>query len=329
MIPTEVVHVVKFMPERVVRNADLVPADTDLAKHAFFAGVEERRFASPDYLSEDLGTLALQKLLAETGVAASEIDLLLVSCNLTDHLHMGIASIVQHRVGAKRAAALNIDNGCTGFVTGLHTARAFIASGTYKKIALLTVTNLVSRLTDFQKRPQSYPLGDGASATLITSGRESILSSVERTDGANYGLFSFGREKQNGTKPRYWEQCELPMVFEFDDAVLTKLQNTALSLVPNVVKEALAAANVQAADIDFLITHQPNSIFLRKWRRRIGVPTAKTHDTLRQYGNVFQGSIPVTLADGLESGKIKRGDLLAFGTFSWGGDLASAMVLRW
>jgi 3-oxoacyl-(acyl-carrier-protein) synthase III len=331
MPSAEIVHIAKFMPERVVRNVDLLPPGSDeLAKNPFFVGVEERRFASPDYLSEDLGTLALQQLLKDTGVDASELDLILCSCNFTDHLHMGIASAVQHRVGARRASALNIDNGCTGFVTGLQTARAFIGSGMYKKVALITVTNLISRLTEFQKRPQSYPLGDGASATLlIASEKASILSSVEKTHGENYALFCLGPETRDGTKKRYWETDAPPLGFEFDTTVLTKLQANALSLVPAAVTESLEQAGKKASDVDLLITHQPNQVFMRKWRRRIGVPTERTHDTLRQYGNLFQCSIPVTMADALETGKLSPGKLLALGTFSFGGDLVSAMVLRW
>ena len=319
------------MPERVVHNPELgQPEAAGPEKNPFFVGVEERRFASPDYLSEDLGTLALQRLLSETGVAASELDLILCSCNLTDHLGMGIASAVQHRVGARKAAALNIENGCTGFVTGLHTARAFIGAGIYEKVALITVTNLISRLTEFQKLPQSSPLGDGASATLlVASEKASILSSVERTHGENYGLFSCSPATRNGKKSSYWEPDASPLVFEFDPTVLTQLQSNALSLVPAAVTESLAQAGKTAAEVDLLITHQPNQVFMRKWRRRIGVSTDRTHDTLRQYGNMFQCSIPVTMADALETGKLSRGKLVALGTFSFGGDLVSAMVLRW
>jgi 3-oxoacyl-[acyl-carrier-protein] synthase III len=331
MPSAEVVHVVNFMPERVIKNAQLAQAtDGDQGSDAFFLGVEERRFASPDYTSVDLGALALKRLLDETGVAASDLDLILCSCAFTDHLCMGIATAVGHRVGATRAASINLDNGCTGFVTGLHMARSFVGSGVYKRVALITAVNMISRLEEFQKKPQSYPLGDGASATLIVDGKASILSSVERSFGGHYGLFSCSPEKREGAKNYgFWETEAPPLAFEFAPGVLTTLQTNALSLVPNAVKAALEEAKLEPAQVDCLITHQPNRIFLRKWRRRIGVPAERSHDTLHKYGNMFQSSIPVTLADGLENGKIKRGDVLALGTFSWGGDLVAAMTLKW
>jgi len=331
MPSAEVVHVVNYLPERVIKNAELSQAtDGEQGSEDFFLGVEERRFASPDYTSVDLGAAVLTKLLDETGVAAADIDLILCSCAFTDNLHMGIATAVGHRVGATRAVSINLDNGCTGFVTGLHMARSFVASGHYRRIVLLTVVNLISRLEEFQKKPQSYPLGDGASATLIVDGKASILSSVERSFGGHYGLFSCSPEKREGAKNYgFWESEAPPLGFEFAPGVLGTLQTNALSLVPNAVKAALDEAKLAPAEVDCLITHQPNRVFLRKWRRRIGVPPERSHDTLHKYGNMFQSSIPVTLADALSNGKIERGDVLALGTFSWGGDLVSAMTLRW
>src|SRR5271166_3714987 len=159
----QIVDVVSFMPERVVPVTEGLAGEDS----PFFRGVRERRFASPDYLSEDIGTLATQRLLERTGTAAEELDLLLVSCIFTDTFWPGIGPAIQHRVGARNATILNIDTSCSSYLSGLNAARAYIESGQCRKVAVVTVTNFISRLTEHQQKKAGAPLGDGASATLV------------------------------------------------------------------------------------------------------------------------------------------------------------------
>src|SRR5690349_630061 len=115
-----IVDVTSFMPERIVPvGPDLIGDDSP-----FYHGVRERRFASPDYLSEDLGTLATQRLLERTDTRAEDLDLILVSCIFSDTFWPGIGSAVQHRVGARNATIMNIDTSCSSYLSGLNTARA-------------------------------------------------------------------------------------------------------------------------------------------------------------------------------------------------------------
>jgi 3-oxoacyl-[acyl-carrier-protein] synthase-3 len=99
--------------------------------------------------------------------------------------------------------------------------------------------------------------------------------------------------------------------------------------VPDAVARCLEQARMSPGDVNLLITHQPNQLFLKEWRDRIGIRPPRTHDTLERYGNLFQGSIPITLADALEQGRVRRGDIVALATFSNGGDFVSAMILSW
>lgn len=106
MTLTRVVDVVNFMPEKVVRNDDSAASGNDLSENAFFAGVHERRFGWPDYTSAQLGTAALEKLLARNGVKASELDLIICASQLNDAFSPGTGTAVQHAVGASKAAVL-------------------------------------------------------------------------------------------------------------------------------------------------------------------------------------------------------------------------------
>ncbi|MGK3996484.1 3-oxoacyl-ACP synthase III family protein [Sorangium sp. So ce1024] len=326
----QIVDVVSFMPERRVVNEPPAGGSQDaLADNAFFSGVHERRFASPDYLSEDLGVRAVERLLKRTGVLAESIDLIICSCIFSDTFWPGIGPAIQHRVGAKHATILNIDTSCSSYLSGLNAARAFIESGQYKRVVVVTVTNFISRLPEFQKSRRSFVLGDGASATLLVPGEASILARYERSHGEYYGLFRFEPDFVDGQFKNYWERGCGPITVNFSKDMVEAIRANAMQLVPDAVGRCLAEARLSPSDVSLLITHQPNDTFLREWRARIGILPPRTHDTLERYGNMFQGSIPVTLADALEIGRVRRGDIIALGTFSNGGDFVSAMVLRW
>jgi 3-oxoacyl-[acyl-carrier-protein] synthase-3 len=117
------------MPERVVRNDEFQVSASELSDDAFFAGVDERRFASPDYTSAELGTQALKKLLERNGIRATELDLIICSAQLNDVFSPGVGTAIQHAVGATSAAVVQVDNGCCSWVSSIDMARAYIDSG--------------------------------------------------------------------------------------------------------------------------------------------------------------------------------------------------------
>ncbi|MET0790251.1 MAG: 3-oxoacyl-ACP synthase III family protein [Polyangiaceae bacterium] len=327
---TQIIDVVSFQPERTVYNQLTDSESTDaLSEHSFFSGVAERRFASPDYSSEDLGVRAVELLLKRTGIRPETIDMLICSCIFSDTFWPGIGPAIQHRVGAKQATILNLDTSCSSYLSALNAASAFVESGQHKVVVVVTVTNFISRLPEFQKSRRSFVLGDGASATLLVGGAQSVRARYERSHGEHYGLFRFEPDLVDGQFKNYWERGCGPITVNFSKEMVDAIRENALQLLPEAVTRCLAQAKLSTSDVNLLITHQPNSMFLDEWRRRIGILPPRTHDTLGRYGNMFQSSIPVTLADALESGRVRSGDLIALGTFSNGGDFVSSMVLQW
>lgn len=329
MSSTRIVDVVNFMPERVVRNSELTHDGHDLSEHKFFAGVNERRFASPDYTSAELGTAALKKLLDRNGVRAEDLDLIICAAQFNDAFSPGIGTAVQHAVGATSAAVLHIENGCCSWISALNTARAFIDSGHYRRIAIVTVTNFISRLTEFQKSPESWVLGDGASATLVAPGSPTILSLHEQAFGQNWGALRVEPDAVGEQELPHWERGTGPLTVKFSPNMLARLWAVTMECLPEAAAAALDKAGLTADDISCLITHQPNESYIAEWRKRIGVDASRAHDTLSVYGNMFQSSLPVTFADALENKKISTGDTVAFATFTHGGEQVSSMVWRW
>jgi 3-oxoacyl-[acyl-carrier-protein] synthase-3 len=321
----QIIDVASFMPERVVPvTADLLGEDSP-----FYHGVSERRFASPDYLSEDLGTLATERLLERTQTLPEELDLILVSCIFTDTFWPGIGPAIQHRVNARNATIMNIDTSCSSYLSGLNAARAYIVSGQCRKVAVVTVTNFISRLAEHQKKKSGAPLGDGASATLVAAGTSSFVASYERSHGEYYGLFRFDPDVVDGMFRHYWERGCGPITVNFSAEMIDKIRDNSKRLVPEAVLECLHRAKITPDEVNLLITHQPNDLFLEDWRTRIGIQPPRAYDTLAKYGNMFQGTIPVTLSDAIDAGRVSKGDIIALGTFSNGGDFVSALTLRW
>lgn len=295
----------------------------------FFRGVKERRFASPDYLSEDLGVHAVEKLLERTGTSAADIDLIICACMFPDTFWPGVAPGIQHRVGASRATMVNIDTSCSSFLSGLNMADAYINGEQAEAVVVLMINNFVSRLPELWELRSAAPLGDGAAAALVTRGRQSIIARHERSHGEHYGIFRFEPDLVDGEFRNYWERGSGPIHVAFTPEMTDRIRQNAEGLVPEAVLQCMENGGIAHDDVSLLITHQPNTMLIEEWRRRIGIGPPRVYDTLAQYGNMFQASIAVTMADALEVGKLNQGDVVLLGTFSNGGDFVSALAIQW
>jgi 3-oxoacyl-[acyl-carrier-protein] synthase III len=155
-----------------------------------------------------------------------------------------------------------------------------------------------------------------------------ILASHEAAYGENYGLMICRPRNAKGEPQNYWDTNAGGLQVEFSPDMVDRLKANAIGLVTESVNKSIHDAGLTTSDISYLITHQPNVGLMEKWRASIGIKAPRVYDTFQKYGNLFQGSIPTTLCDGLKEGVLKRNDVLAIGTFSNGGDFVSSMVLK-
>lgn len=332
MPQAQIIGVAAFAPERIVPNAYAETAvDAAGVNAAFLRGVRERRFASPEYSALDLGVLALERALEQTSTPAIELDLIICSAMLNDILGNGIAAGVQKRVGAVNATILNVDTNCTSFMSALGIARAFIEAGVYRRIAIVMATNFISRMPDaYRESPTAGPLGDGAAAMLLAAGdHRSIVALHERAYGEHYGLLHVEPYSSKNERRPYWKGTDEGLIVRFSSDMVDGLMTNALRLVPRAVRACLQTANMTTDDVSLLVTHQPNQFFLDEWRARLEITAPRVHDTLERHGNLFQATLPFTLADAVEKGKLHRGDIVALGTFANAGDLFCSGILRW
>ncbi len=320
----QLVDVAKFLPERRVPGVDFIASVAKLQDEQFFKGVYERRFASPEYTSLDLAAHAVTTLLQRNSVTPARIDLVVAACLFGDYANPGIATGLQHRVGAHGAQVMNIDNGCCSWVSALRICEAFIRADLARYCLVVNVTNFVSRSVSFQHRPESSVLGDGAAATLVVRGSKSIMDLRERVYGENWARLAFRSDHEVRNAESDFVN---DLVVQIDSELADHIKSSSVRLLPALVRESMARQGITAEDVDLFVTHQPNRYLIDEWGARCGVPAQARFDTLRYYGNLFSASLPVTLAEALETRRL-RGRRALLATFSNASEMVSTVTLH-
>jgi 3-oxoacyl-[acyl-carrier-protein] synthase-3 len=299
------------LPEQVVGNDSIAARlDIDPAWIAKRTGIEERRIAVPGERLFELAAVAGERALAAAGVAAAEIDLVVVATTSNDELMPGASPRVAAAIGAEGAGAIDVNAACTGFVSALSVAAGQIESGRADNV-LVVGADLMSRITDPADRNTSCLFADGAGAVVMrgaASGR--IGPVVLGADGANADLLRTPRE----TGVTVMEGHET-----FKHAV---------DRMSEVTLQALDASGLRLADVDVFVYHQANARILRSVGERLGLDPARILDCIRKFGNTSAASIPVALEEARLSGALVRGAkvlVAAFGAgLTWG-----ATVVEW
>jgi 3-oxoacyl-[acyl-carrier-protein] synthase III len=300
----------RFLPERIVTNKDLEKMmDTSDEWIRTMTGIEERRIAADTVDTSDLAYEAALNALDHANISADEIDLILVATVTPDQPFPSVACMIQEKLGANRAAAMDISAACSGFMYGMVTAKQFIESGAYRYVLVVGVEKL-SKITNWEDRNTAVLFGDGAGAVLlgpVSEGR-GILSFELGADGS-------------GGKHLYQENEFITMngreVFKF---AVRQMGESSV----NVIEKA----GLSKEDVDFLIPHQANIRIMEASRQRLELPIEKMSKTVNKYGNTSAASIPISIVEELEAGKIKDDDLIVLVGFG-GGLTWGAIALRW
>ncbi|AGX03442.1 MULTISPECIES: beta-ketoacyl-ACP synthase III [Bacillaceae] len=301
----------KFVPEKILTNFDLEKmVDTNDEWIRTRTGIEQRRIAGDDMDTSDLAYNAAVAALKNSGVSAESLDMILVATVTPDQPFPTVACMLQERLGAVKAAAMDISAACAGFMYGMITAKQFIETGAYKHILVIGVEKL-SKITNWEDRNTAVLFGDGAGAAVIgpVSDDKGILSFELGADGTG-GKHLY----QNENDHIYMNGRE---VFKF---AVRQMGESSLNV--------LEKAGLSKEDVDFLIPHQANIRIMEAARQRLELPEEKMSKTVHKYGNTSAASIPISIVDELEAGKIKDGDLLVMVGFG-GGLTWGAIAMRW
>ncbi|MEG1617699.1 MAG: beta-ketoacyl-ACP synthase III [Bacteroidales bacterium] len=314
-----------YVPDYILNNEELSRmVDTTDEWITTRIGTKERRILKGEGTgASDLGAPAVKELLKKTGVQPDEIQLVICATSTPDYRFPSTASIIAEKCGIKKAFSYDIQAACSGFLFAMQTAAAFIQSGMYQKVIVVTAEKM-SSMTDYTDRATCPIFGDAGAAVLIEPSEENygIMDALLHTDG--FGLPHLMMKAGGSVNvPTYEtvdrkEHCiyqEGKVVFKY-----------AVSFMSEAAAQIMENNNLSFDDVDWFVPHQANQRIIDAAAHRMGIDSSKVMVNIQKYGNTSSASIPLALAEW--EGKLKKGDniiLAAFGAgFTWG-----SMYLKW
>ena len=308
-----------YLPAKILTNQDLEQTvdTTDEWIHAR-TGIRKRHIAADDEQTSDLALTASRRALAAAGIDAADLDLIVVATTTPDMVFPSTACILQAKLGATNCPAFDMQAVCSGFVYGLATADQFIWSGQYRN-ALVVGAEIYSRILDWNDRGTCVLFGDGAGAVVLQrSETPGIISSHLHADGAHVNMLSVpGTVSRGQVSGRPFVHMDGQSVFKF-----------AVKVLNEVAEEALAANQLEASDLDWIIPHQANIRIIQATTRKLGISMEKVVVTVDRHANTSAASIPLALDEAVRDGRIRAGQHLLLegvgGGFTWG-----AILVRW
>jgi 3-oxoacyl-[acyl-carrier-protein] synthase-3 len=328
-------------PKNRVTNDELAQKmDTSDEWIRSHTGIGARHLIEDDRAASDLALEAAKQTLSaaagKTGIdeeavkaEAAALDFILVSTVTPDHYCCpSTACLVQRGLGATRAAALDINAGCSGFVYGLETASGLLSTSAARKRVLLICAETLSKVTNWEDRSTCVLFGDGAGAVLLEktedSGRRGVLRSILGADGS--GSEALIVRRGGGRAPfRKGETVELPIAIEMDGRAV---YNFAVKMVTAVIEQLLGREAIAMDAVKYIIPHQANARIVQAAGKRLHVPAEKLFLNIEEYANTSSASIPIALDELNRAGKLTRGDIIL--TVGFGGGLTyGGNVIIW
>lgn len=315
-----------YVPEKIMTNADLEKiVETSDEWIVERTGIKERRVAEDNQPMSDLAMKAAQNALADAGVAAEDLDLIIVATLTSDRIIPSTACMIQNLLGAKHAAAFDLSAACSGFAYAASVAAQFIETGAYKK-ALVIGAETLSKYINWEDRNTCVLFGDGAGAA--------VLGQVEE----GYGILSFdlGSDGSGGDAIQIPSSGSLmPVSKESIDQKLNLIHMNgrdvfkfAVKAMGKTVKNSLAKIDMPQEKIDWLVPHQANIRIIESAAKRLSMPMDKVIVNIHKYGNMSAACIPIALAEAAAAKRFKKGDIIALSGFGAGLTWASC-IIRW
>jgi 3-oxoacyl-(acyl-carrier-protein) synthase III len=316
-----------YLPEHEVTNEALVERVPDSTAEWISRKtlIGARRFAAPGEATSDLAIKAAVAALARARMDADRVDYLIVSTSTGDSPQPPTASLVQHAIGAHRAAAFDINVVCAGFVFGLSLAHSLVATRP-GAVVLVVAADVYSRILDFSDRRTAVLFGDGAGAAVVGAVPAPYgLVDVELvTRGDAHELIHV---KAGGSRlPASAETVAAGDHFFRMNG--RGVRDFVMGGVPPVLADLLKRAGVTAAEVDHFVPHQANGVMIGELVEEAGLQSARTHLVLDRYGNTGSASAAIALDAAARAGELRNGELVLLAGFG-GGMSVGAALLRW
>jgi 3-oxoacyl-[acyl-carrier-protein] synthase-3 len=323
---TKVLSTGYYLPDRILSNQDLEKmVDTNNEWIIERTGIKERRIVEPDGKCSDLAYEAAKMALRNAKLDPMQLDLIIVATDSPDYMFPATACIVQARLGAKNAAAFDLEAGCTGFIYALSVAEKFLMSPDFRYI-LIIGSEVMSKIMDYTDRNSCILFGDGAGAMVLgkAEGNCGLINTVIGADGTGADLLL---QPAGGSA--------IPATHESIDKRLHYLKMSgneifkfATKIILETSEKLLYQAGLDMKQVDYFLPHQANMRIINSATKRLKIPREKVILNLEHCGNMSAGSIPAALAQADEQNLLKSGDIILMVGFGTGLTFGGAL-LRW
>jgi 3-oxoacyl-[acyl-carrier-protein] synthase-3 len=321
-----IISVGSYVPERILTNAELEKmVDTTDEWITSRTGIRERHLAAEKEFTSDMAAKAAQRAMDRAGITADQIDLIIVATITPDMLFPATACLVQSKLGARRAAAFDIEAACSGFIYALEIGQQFIMSRTYETVLVIGAERL-SSIVNWKDRNTCVLFGDGAGAAILQHRPEAhgLLTACMGADGDKAMLLCM---PGGGSR--------IPATADSVEAGLHHLQmdgketfKSAVNAMLTAAQEAMRRCEVDISQIKLMIPHQANRRIIDAVGERLGVKPGQLFVNLDKYGNTSAASVAIALDEVVTQGLIERGDLVLLVVFGAGLTWAAA-VIEW
>lgn len=316
-----------FVPPRILTNDDLSRmVDTNDQWIVERTGIRERHIADSNIATSDMAVAAAQEVLALRGIAAHELDAIIISTVTPDMLFPSTACLVQNRLGAAGAWGFDLSAACCGFLYGITVAANLVVSGTHGKV-LVVGADTMSRILDYTDRTTCILFGDGAGAFLIEQTDEEglgyigHLSEIDGSGAVSLNMPAGGSRMpasaETVAKRLHYVKQEGQQVFKF-----------AVRKMCELSEALLAKHGIPISDVKLLIPHQANRRIITAAAERLGLSEDRVLINLDKFGNTTAATIPLATRDAIANGQLHKGDLVLFAGVG-AGYTAGASLWRW
>lgn len=329
MINLSIKDIECYMPENIVFN-DYFGDQANASKNIMFSGTKERRHFKKGELASDHMALCAQKLIENNELDAKEnIDMIVSNVSCPDQIFTGAGAIVNKKIKANAKYIFDLHNtGCVSFIYMLDLVKTYMIVHGVKSALICNSQTSGGRIfgqDDTRQLAQSCIPGDGTSVAYITNDSQNLVSHIKMEIFPEFAEDMYA----NYGEKSHWERRDTTGCIDFTESKSAEIITRGNRMVPKMIYDVCDSAKIKTTAIDYLITNQPNKIFLRNWREAAQLTPDRHLDTFDQYANLFGAGIPVTLSENMKKGTFKKGDLICLAGFSHAGDFAASCLVNW
>lgn len=316
-----------YSPPGILTNQDLERmVDTNDQWIVERTGIRERHIAAPEVATSDMAVLAARAVLEQRGIDARDLDAIIVCTVTPDMLFPATACLVQNRIGAKGAWGFDLVAACSGFIYGLTTAAHFVNSGSHRKV-LVIGADTMSRILDYTDRGTCILFGDSAGAMLVEPSEDGETGFIDFQNEIDGSGGDYLKQPAGGSRaPASHETVDQRLHYVKQDG--QQVFKYAVRKMYEVCRDLLERNHLSEKDVALLIPHQANRRIIMGAAERLGLSCDKVIVNIDKYGNTTAATIPLATRDAVESGRLKKGDLVVFAAVG-AGYTVGANLWRW